>query len=150
MSIRSEKSTLAQVSVEVKKFHLIGGDHSFSKADILVTDDGGGAVQQPGGVNTPIVVNSEANIQFNVTDASGATGTYVPVGIGFKEGNPEDPIGMAAFPDRTIECTDGKTTLTLTDAHPGENSFEFGIIIERSRDGGLSVIDPKIQNTSYD
>ncbi len=134
----------ASVTVTVNKFHKIGGDHSFSDADIQLTDGGGIASQSA--INDPIVVTGAGDIVFHLQAKQGANDNYIPVGIGFKQGASSDPLGVVAFPARTIAASSTETTLTLNDADPEQNSFEFGLVIERVSDGSLSVVDPEISN----
>ncbi len=145
MSTDPVQLTTAQISITVTVFHKIGGTHNFSNADIVVANTGEGAISQDKS-NDPIVVNKAVNIGIAVYASEGDKFSYYPVGIAFQEGNSDDPLGNSAFPTRTIVSTKSGSQLTLSDANPEENSFEFGVIIQRS-DGFLSVIDPQIRNS---
>lgn len=141
----SDSNTPALITVTINQFHKIGGDHTFSDADVQLTD--GGNIATQGKVNDPINVIQSGTLVFTLQAKEGDDDTYVPVGIGFKEGASTDPIGSSAFPTRTIGAgDDGVIVLTLVDANKEENSFEFGLVIERASDGSLSVIDPRITN----
>ena len=145
MSTDPVQLSTVQISITVIGFHKIGGTTSFSSANILVVNTGEGAISQSKS-NDPIVVNKAVNIGIVLHAEKGDKYSYYPVGIAFKEGKSTDPLGNNAFPTRTIVSGSGGAQLTLSDANPEENSFEFGLIVQRS-DGELSVIDPKIENS---
>lgn len=145
MSTDPVQLATVQVSVTVTNFHHIGGTHSFSKADVVLSNNGNGAASQAG-TNDPIVINQAVNIGIVLNAPTGDKYTYSPVGIAFKEGNSTDPLGNSAFPTRTIVSNKTGAQMVLSDANPTANSFEFGVVVQRS-DGLLSVIDPQIKNS---
>lgn len=134
----------AKISVTIKHFHKIGGSKTYSSADVLLSDDGNGAVSQAG-LNQPLVVNSPCSLVFTVNASAGDDSSYIPVGIALR-GSSADPRGALAFPDRSVETTDSLVSLILVDTNPATDSYDFDLVVQRS-DGDLGVIDPLINNT---
>ncbi|TAN03419.1 MAG: hypothetical protein EPN36_12730 [Rhodanobacteraceae bacterium] len=92
-----------------------------------------------------LTVNGPTEIRFIIQGADGTT--YSPVGISFKEvsGGTSDSIGSTAFPMRTLVARANTTRLSVFDADPTPDEFEFTLTIQRS-DGTLAIIDPMIIN----
>lgn len=155
MSTDHAVCTTARISITVTDFHEIG--RGSSRADMELIDTGHGRVSQ-GRINDPIVVTTEAHLEFSVSGREGDRYTYSPVGISFKETSGtasevasdqgcggRDPLGHAAFPARRFVSHGGTLQLSLFDANPEPGKFKFDLMIQRS-DGSLGVIDPGIEN----
>jgi len=140
----------AVVTVSVSQFHRVNGTHKWCKADVTLTT--ATDVVSQSGPNAPIVVTGKVGgtvwIEFVVTDGSdnGTTGTYVPVGIGFKDQGSVDGEGLQDFPVRKVAVVDGITQLTIKDRLRYDTSFDFDLIIQRSSDGDIGIIDPMVTN----
>ncbi|PHV10243.1 hypothetical protein [Chitinimonas sp. BJB300] len=81
---------------------------------------------------------------------------YHVVGMAFK-GDGGDVVGLKAFPVQhitnhklEIDAKDYKLRIvTVKDADPAHDDFDFLLLIQRSSDGALGVIDPKIVNVTF-
>jgi hypothetical protein len=140
-----------EITFNVTDFHAIG-EPGGSKTvfGMTLTNDGGGRVSlSPPKNPTTIVVNfgDALNIRFTV-NGIGAANQCVPIAASFRL----DPKNTGAKPDPDENFPQGNqipsgVSLDFTDRGMGDGTlFEFKMIIRRSSDRSLGVIDPGIQH----
>ncbi|HSW07597.1 hypothetical protein [Aquabacterium sp.] len=106
---------------------------------ITLTPNGNNIAQaSPGSYDLVVSGRLPVNIQFSVTDSSGATCAVVGIAI--------DPVSGGgtvrdAFPTALINANG----LTLADNDPTNSSYDFLLLIQNA-EGDLGLIDPLITN----
>jgi hypothetical protein len=128
----------------VTGFHKIGGDHSYCRFTMQFEANGSQQVALAAD-GTTLEVSGEATIAFQLASPAKDSATYLPVGLALKQaGGNGDPQGEINFPSFTVS----NGTLTVVDTDQSIASWDFDIVIQRSTDSALSVIDPMINNTN--
>ena len=139
------------LKMTVKEFHEVGGDHDWTTMDWNLSTD-----QDPPNISVDsngFLITGASTIQFTFNDDQGnADPSYIPIGIYFDEDSADptqsDPRGLSDFPSCNIG-TDASGTrymqVGISDVNPNLH-WEFYIVLQRTSDGKLGVIDPKIRN----
>ncbi len=139
------------IKLNVTNFHEVGGDHTWTTASQTLSTD-----QDPPNISVDgegYLITGPSTIQFSFADAAGNNDpTYIPIGIYFDEASTDatqsDPQGLADFPTCNIGTdVNGSRYMQvgIADVDP-DLHWEFYIVLQRTTDGKLGVIDPKIRN----
>jgi hypothetical protein len=151
--IPAKKPSVAAIRVEVTQFVPDGQTPGCSQGNMVVTNDGAGAIKL-NGTEIEAKANTKVLLTFSIVAAGTNPATYKTLGISFKDTacpatgpcGPSyslDPDGLTAFPKKQIVLKGNQ--LTVLDGNPEARVFDFNLMIQRS-DGLKSVIDPKIRN----
>lgn len=131
-----------------------GGAVQYTQATMTMTQGAQGVTFDA--ASQTISVSEEANLEFSgAPDTSGETVVlYHAVGLSY-QGAGGDVVGVKAFPTEKVTTpkinVNGKQVrlriITTLDADPANDNFDFDLVIQRSTDGALGIIDPQIRNT---
>lgn len=151
----SKKYPSAGIKVTVTKFHkaakILAVGTTYSEAEILLIGTGAGKVSQAGGMDTPIRVDSRAEVylvfevESKVILPNGSAAKFQPVGVSFF--SQDGSIGLDDFPTRTVSTDPFKRMLlSVFDANVHSLAYKFNLIIQEETTGELGVIDPQVNN----
>lgn len=117
------------------------------------------SVTDPSGKVTPVTDTAGnitgAKVRKNsppINFTFGTSGNFLPIGIAFRNTSNNGDAGTGEF---QVTLTDGSNSARVlrvvdnnNDSRPDTNTYNFFILIQRTTDGALMLIDPTIVNVN--
>ena len=149
MATETENKSAASVLAEPPNADVVLSVNVFRPLPLLtdhsmhLVGGGPGHVTQPAG-NKLKVKRDKAKLTFKVVAGDG--GQYVPIDIAFREDADGPPVGYDSDDSPFEKVKVNGQKLEVTDSIQEMKTYKFSILVKRTSDNAIGMIDPFIEN----